>query len=72
MRTANSVSPSLTGTDVLLSLIGYVVVYLIMFPAGFYMMRRVVRAGPAATAERPPVESGRPEGPVTALPRTAP
>jgi len=71
MRTANSVSPSLTGTDVLLSLIGYVVVYLIMFPAGFYMMRRVVRAGPAATAERPPVESGRPEGPVAALPRTA-
>ena len=34
MRTADSVSPSLTGRDVLLSLLGYMVVYLIMFPAG--------------------------------------
>ena len=30
LRTAHSVSPSLTGCDVLLSLIGYVVVYLII------------------------------------------
>ena len=34
LRTADSVSPSLTGVDVLLSLLGYMVVYLIMFPAG--------------------------------------
>ena len=34
LRTANSVSPSLTGVDVLLSLLGYVVVYLLIFPAG--------------------------------------
>ena len=34
MRTADAVSPSLTGCDVLLSLIGYIVVYLIIFPAG--------------------------------------
>ena len=34
MRTAQSVTPSLTGADVLVSLIGYVAVYSIMFPAG--------------------------------------
>jgi len=32
MRTAHSVTPSLTGIDVLVSLLGYVTVYLIMFP----------------------------------------
>jgi cytochrome bd ubiquinol oxidase subunit I len=32
LRTADSVSPSLTGSDVLISLLGYAVVYLIMFP----------------------------------------
>ena len=34
MRTADAVSPSLTGQDVLMSLIFYVIVYLIIFPAG--------------------------------------
>ena len=34
MRTADSVTPSLTGGDVALSLAGYIVVYLIMFLAG--------------------------------------
>jgi cytochrome bd ubiquinol oxidase subunit I len=69
MRTADSVSPSLTGTDVALSLLGYGVVYLIMFPAGLTMMARIVRKGPAEAAMEPePVESGRPAGPVRALP----
>jgi cytochrome d ubiquinol oxidase subunit I len=69
LRTADSVSPSLSGTDVLLSLIGYVVVYLIMFPAGIAMMARIVKAGPAEPAmQQAPIESGRPEGPVRALP----
>ena len=44
LRTADLVSPSLTGVDVLLSLIGYSLVYLLMFPAGIAMMRRIVRA----------------------------
>jgi cytochrome bd ubiquinol oxidase subunit I len=39
LRTADSVSPSLTGTDVLISLIGYAVVYLIMFPVGIMLWR---------------------------------
>ena len=34
LRTADFVSPSLTGADVVLSLACYVVVYLIMFPTG--------------------------------------
>jgi cytochrome d ubiquinol oxidase subunit I len=71
MRTADSVSPSLTTGDVLLTLLGYVVVYLIIFPAGLYMMRRVVRTGPVAAGERAPIDSGRPESPVSALPGTA-
>ena len=34
MRTADSVSPSLTGGNVLLSLLLYVAVYLVIFPVG--------------------------------------
>ena len=45
MRTAASVTPSLTGLDVLLSLAGYVAAYAIMFPAGLLMVRRIVRGG---------------------------
>jgi cytochrome d ubiquinol oxidase subunit I len=71
LRTAESVSPSLTGFDVILSLIGYGVVYLIMFPVGIAMMGRAVRDGPAEPAlEEAPVESGRPQHPVQALPFT--
>ncbi len=46
MRTAQSVSPSLTGRDVLWSLLAYAVVYLLMFPAGIAVMAGLVRAGP--------------------------
>lgn len=69
LRTAESVSPSLTGRDVLISLIGYMVAYLVIFPAGILIMARIVKHGPgspeAESAEA--VESGRPEGPVQAL-----
>jgi cytochrome d ubiquinol oxidase subunit I len=57
MRTAQSVSPSLTGADVLWSLLAYMVVYLIMFPAGVAVMARIVREGPVApTTPEEPVE----------------
>jgi cytochrome bd ubiquinol oxidase subunit I len=46
LRTADSVSPSLTGTDVAISLAFYVVVYLIMFPTGIAFMAGLVRRGP--------------------------
>jgi cytochrome d ubiquinol oxidase subunit I len=71
LRTADSVSPSLTGTDVLISLLAYAVVYLIMFPVGITLMARIIRAGPTEPAIVPAaIESGRPGGPVHALPRS--
>src|SRR5690606_21107976 len=70
MRTAASSSPSLSGGDVLASLIGYGLGYLVMFTAGIAMMARIVKRGPAeSTMEPEPVESGRPGRPVRALPR---
>jgi cytochrome d ubiquinol oxidase subunit I len=68
LRTADSVTPSLTGGDVLLSLAGYMAVYLVIFPAGFFFMRQVVRKGPVDPTETRPVESGRPRRPVRAPP----
>jgi len=69
LRTADSVSPSLTGFDVMLSLVGYGLVYLIIFPVGIALMARIVRNGPAEpTMEPDPIESGRPQQPVQALP----
>jgi cytochrome d ubiquinol oxidase subunit I len=71
LRTRDSVSPSLTGLDVTISLIGYGLVYLVMFSAGFALMVKLVRAGPGEAAVEPePIESGRPARPVQALPAT--
>jgi cytochrome bd ubiquinol oxidase subunit I len=64
MRTAQSVSPSLTGGDVLGSLLLYVIVYLIMFPTGIGFMGALVRSGVAAAEAAPArIESGRPNIP---------
>ena len=71
LRTANSVTPSLTGFDVAVSFAGYCLVYLVMFPAGVVMMARIIRRGLAEEATEPePIESGRPALPVRALPST--
>ena len=48
LRTASSVSPSLTGPDVMGSLLAYMAVYLTMYPAGVAVMARMVRQGCAA------------------------
>jgi len=71
MRTAHSVTPSLTGMDVLLSLLGYMVVYLIMFPTGLWFIARIVRGG-VASDEAAPVEAGRPAAPVKPVPGGGP
>jgi cytochrome d ubiquinol oxidase subunit I len=64
MRTSTSVSPSLTGTDVVVSLALYVVVYLIMFPTGIAFMAGLVQRGPQESVLEPElVESGRPNRP---------
>ena len=63
LRTADSVSPSLSGSDVAISLALYVIVYLIMFPTGFAFMAGLVRRGPGDQTEPGSVESGRPARP---------
>jgi cytochrome d ubiquinol oxidase subunit I len=68
MRTAESVSPSLTGYDVLASLLLYMFVYLLVFPVGVTAMLRIVRRGPGSVDVISPIESGRPAAPVQALP----
>lgn len=68
LRTAHSVSPSLTGFDVILSLLGYMLVYLIIFPVGILLMARVVRNGPAHALQREPIEGGQPSSPIITPP----
>jgi cytochrome d ubiquinol oxidase subunit I len=71
MRTADSFSPSLTGANVLLSLLLYVAVYLVIYPVGVSVMFGLVRRGPAVSDEAPPIASGHPKSPIEAL-ATAP
>ena len=72
MRTADSVSPSLTGHDVAISLALYVIVYLVMFPTGVAFMAGLVRRGPAETQEPSSfIESGRPGQPFERASRLA-
>jgi cytochrome d ubiquinol oxidase subunit I len=75
LRTADSVSPSLTGANVAWSLAFYIVVYLIMFPTGIAFMAGLVRRGTQRPdTEEPPVEieSGRPREPFESAARAAP
>ena len=62
LRTAHSVTPSLTGVDVAISLTLYILVYAIMFPTGLAFMAGIVRRGVAASDAAPsgPIEAGRP------------
>ena len=65
LRTAESTPPSLTGRQVLASLLAYVVVYLIIYPSALFIAARLVRNGPAAAPDAvAPIESGRPSAPV--------
>lgn len=67
LRTAQSVTPSLTGMDVAISLALYIVVYLIMFPTGIAFMAGIVRRGVSeASLVPPPIEAGRPMPPYVA------
>ncbi len=64
MRTADSVSPSLTGGNVLGSLLLYMAVYLLMFPAGIAFMAGIVRSGVQGEGQhREPVEGLQSEAP---------
>jgi cytochrome d ubiquinol oxidase subunit I len=68
LKTANSVTPSLSGIDVILSLAGYMAVYLIIFPVGLLLMARIVRNGPTHTVEIGPIEGGQPRAPIVTPP----
>lgn len=70
LRTQNSVTPSLTGIDVILSFLGYIVVYLIIFPVGAFLIARIARKGPIIGPEtkEPPVEGGQPRSPIITPP----
>jgi len=72
VRTADSVSPSLTGANVAWSLALYVIVYLVMFPTGIAFIAGLVRRGPQVE-EQPAetIESGRPNRPFAEAARTA-
>ncbi len=72
LRTHDSVTPSLTGANVAVSLALYIVVYLLMFPTGIALHGR--HGAPRASARRmwrPAVESGRPTVRSKARPRRA-
>jgi len=65
LRTADSMPPSLTGKQVLASLLAYMAVYLIIYPSAFFIAARLVRNGPAMTPDSgATIESGRPSAPV--------
>jgi cytochrome bd ubiquinol oxidase subunit I len=67
LRTAESVTPSLTSFDVAMSLASYMVVYLLIYPWGLFLMLRIVRKGPGRSDElASPIEGGRPQAPVLA------
>jgi cytochrome d ubiquinol oxidase subunit I len=67
LRTAESVSPSLTSFDVAISLAGYMLVYLLIYPWGLFLMLRIVRKGPEHSEEQTSqIEGGRPQAPVLA------
>jgi cytochrome bd ubiquinol oxidase subunit I len=51
MRTKDAVTPSLGGSDVLVSLIIYMLVYLVVYPVTLYYMISLVRAGPETEEE---------------------
>jgi len=67
LRTAQSVSPSLTSVDVAISLAGYMLVYLLIYPSGLFLMLRIIRRGPGYSDERASqMEDRRPQAPVPA------
>ncbi|MGH8800806.1 MAG: cytochrome ubiquinol oxidase subunit I [Casimicrobiaceae bacterium] len=51
MRTKDAVSPSVTGGDVVISLLLYITVYAVVFGAGLFYMVRVVKSGPPETVD---------------------
>jgi cytochrome d ubiquinol oxidase subunit I len=73
MRTADAVTPALTGGAVATSLAAFVIVYGLIFPAGVYYMVRLVQRGPQPADLAPGAPDrgerfGRPARPLSAAP----
>ncbi len=67
LRTRDAVSPSITGLDVMLSLLMYMAVYAVIFSAGLYYLFRIARAGPPTELEAHDAKlSERPARPLSA------
>jgi len=67
MRVEEGITPSLTGWMVLLTLIGYLLVYAAIFAAGLFYLARIMRAGPGAYPVMPDEGHGRPKRPFSAV-----
>jgi cytochrome d ubiquinol oxidase subunit I len=65
LRTAESVTPSLTGGDVVVSLLAYIAVYLVIFGSGAYYLIRLVQRGLPGEAQDPRPDQ-RPARPLSA------
>ena len=68
MRVSEAVTPSLSGWMALTTLIGYVLVYTVVFTAGVIYLRRVIQAGPEAIRTASDDEAARPKRPWSAVP----
>ena len=67
LRTKDAVSPSITGLDVLMSLLLYMAVYAVIFSAGLFYLFRIARAGPPTELEAHDAKlSERPARPLSA------
>ena len=62
MRTADAVTPAVTGGAVATSLAAFVIVYGLIFPAGVYYMVRLVQRGPQPSEEGGEPVHGAPVG----------
>jgi cytochrome d ubiquinol oxidase subunit I len=68
MRTRDAVTPSLTTGDVMISLVGYMLSYTIIFGGGFILLRRLVRIGPPIGPETEAHEApAHPKRPLSAV-----
>ena len=61
LRTRDAVTPSLTAADVGLSWLLYVLAYLVIFGAGFTLLRRLVRVGPSEATQGQDSDELQPE-----------
>ncbi|WP_119680179.1 cytochrome ubiquinol oxidase subunit I [Indioceanicola profundi] len=66
LRTADSVSPAITGAGVLTSLIIFFLTYCIVFSAGIYYLMRIFERGPEAHVPPPDRSANRPKRPFSA------